>query len=170
MFTPMKKIALITLTLVSALASAGNYAVINQELVMFTSDVANAESERLQADLGGLAQERAALQAELEAMQAQYDTDREIMTEDELRELQSAANTVQQQLNQVSNQLVQAQQQREQAFLQRYEADLIEAIKTVLADSEYDLVLNSNAVIYAEDALDISQRVLEEFNQRTAGE
>ncbi|WP_158583953.1 OmpH family outer membrane protein [Salinibius halmophilus] len=167
----MKKLfTFIFATCVSFTAMASNYAVINQELVMFTSQVAQAENARLQADFGDLDRERTALQEELRAMQRQYETDKDILTEEEVATLQEKAAVVQQQVNQLSNQLAQAQQQRQNAFLQRYQEEFVEAIRSVLAETEYDLVLDSSAVIYAEDGLDISERVLEEFNRLTTGE
>lgn len=167
----MKRLLVVLLgSLISLSALGANYAVINQELVMFTSQVAEQENARLQADFGDLDQERVALQEELRAMQRQYETDKDILTEAELAALQQKANTVQQQLTQLSSQLGQAQQQRQNEFLQRYQEQFVQAIRAVLAETEYDLVLDSSAVIYAEDGLDISQRVLAEFNRLTTGE
>lgn len=167
----MKAFVTIILTSMITLAvQAQNFAVINQEQVLFTSDVAQQENARLQADFGELDQERVALQEDLQTMQRQYETDKDILTDEEVAALQEKANAVQQQLGQLSNQLAQAQQQRQQVFVQQYQPILVDAIKAVLDGTEYDMVLDSTAVIYANDNLDLSQQVLEAFNRLTAGE
>lgn len=167
----MKAFVTVILTsMITLAAQAQNFAVINQEQVLFTSDVAQQENARLQADFGALDQERVALQEDLQSMQRQYETDKDILTDEEVAELQEKANAVQQQLGQLSNQLAQAQQQRQQVFVQQYQPILVEAIKAVLDGTEYDMVLDSTAVIYANDDLDLSQQVLEAFNRLTAGE
>lgn len=165
----MKKwIILWSLALWMAPVWANKIAVLDQNAALFTSKVAQAENARMQQELAEPGQQRQQLADQIKGMVEQYQKDEAIMSASEVTEMENRIARAQQQYSQLNAQLNQAQQQREQAFVAKYREQMIEAIQQVLAKGEYDLVLDAEAVIYVKDSQNITQAVLDAFNERTA--
>jgi len=84
--------------------------------------------------------------------------------EQKVAELQQKLQVEQQRMQQFQQQAQQLAQQGQQQELAPLQAKAIEAVKTVAQDKGIDLVLPLNAVIYADDSLEISDAVIALLN------
>ena len=114
---------------------------------------------------GGKKEELQELESEIKTMQENYKRNELVMTEDKLAELRnSIIGKVQayKQKEAVLSQEVATTRSQELAVLQK-------AVRTIIQDiaksGNYDLVL-SEGVVYADDALDISDKVLDKMKQK----
>ena len=114
---------------------------------------------------GGKKEELQALETEIKTMQENYKRNELVMTEDKLEELRNNIIAKVQTFKQkeaVLSQEVQTMRSQELAVLQKSVRTIIEEIAKA---GKYDLVI-SEGVVYASDALDISDKVLEKMKQK----
>lgn len=82
----------------------------------------------------------------------------------QVNELQQKLQQAQLEINQFRQQAQQLAQQGQQEELAPLQAKAVEAVKTVAEDKGIDLVVPKNSVIYASDALEISDAVIAVLN------
>ncbi len=163
----MKKIIAFLFCL-PAVIWANNIAILDQNSALFSTNAAEAENARLQADFGEMDAERQALMQELNRLARQHQNDAAIMSQAEKQELEQKIETSRQRYADLNMRLQQGQQEREQAFINKYSRTLVTAIETIVEQGDFDLVLDASAVIFVKDGYDITQQVIDEFNRLTA--
>jgi len=168
----MKKIMI----LVAALLMTANTAfaqtapvigIINLEQALFNTDAARSletgTRSEFAADEGRLAQ----LNTELRALIERAQRDESIMSESEMRALNSEAQEKQVQMQLISERLQTAWQERQQRFVETMREPLGRAIETVVQEGSYDLVLNAEAVAFFNNSYDITALVTAKLNELT---
>lgn len=155
------------LTLAVGMAStvkAADIAILDQNFVLFGSNAAEEATAQLRSEYAEQEQQVQTLEQAIRQLQSRARTDADIMTEEEMRQLQQEAQQRLTQREQLVRQLQQVQNERRSAFIERFQPLLAQAIEQAVGDNEYDLIVDKSAVIYHRNSLDITEAVLEEFN------
>ena len=167
-------IAVVGALLVSAgaLAQDTKIGIVNLEQALFNSDAARVVQEELRAEFSNDEQRAQSLQNELQALQQKFQQDEAVMSQAEIRAMNSEAQEKQLQLQLISERVQQALQEKNQEFVEGMRQVLTQAITDVVAEGGFDLILNSSGVAYAAPVLDITARVTAKINelQQSAGQ
>ena len=158
-----KLIICIGLTLLTQVGFAQDtkIGVINLEQALFNSDAARIVQEGLQQEFSADEERAQTLSEELIALQEKFQQDQAIMSEDEIRRMNSDAQDLQVQLQLIQERVQAALQERNQVFVEGMREELAAAVNDVVAEGGFDLVLNAQSVAYMAPVLDISARVEE---------
>lgn len=156
-------ILVLTLGMVTTVKAA-DIAILDQNFVLFGSEAAEQATAQLRSEYAEQEQQVQTLEQAIRQLQSRARTDRDIMTDDEMRQLEQEAQQRLAQREQLVRQLQQVQNERRNAFVERYQPMLAEAIERAVGDNQYDLIIDKSAVIYHRNSLDITEAVLEEFN------
>lgn len=152
-----------------AIAASTAYAesdivVMNYQSVLFNSaaaiDAQNDLSEVLrpgQDQLNDIAQQ-------IQTRQSRLETDKDILTEEEIQKFQQELQILAANQSQLSNRIQQIQQQKQQEFIEQYRPAVREIVSGYVADNGVSLVLDSQAVLWNEDMPDITETILASFD------
>lgn len=143
---------------------AADIAILDQNFVLFGSNAAEEATAQLRSEYAEQEQQVQTLEQSIRQLQNRARTDADIMTEEEMRQLQQEAQQRLTQREQLVRQLQQVQSERRNAFIERFQPMLAQAIEQAVGENEYDLIVDKSAVIYHRNSLDITEAVLEEFN------
>ncbi|MCH8531474.1 MAG: OmpH family outer membrane protein [Saccharospirillum sp.] len=148
----------------AAAVKAADIAILDQNFVLFGSEAAEEATAQLRSEYAEQEQQVQTLEQAIRQLQSRARTDGDIMTEDEMRQLEQEAQQRLAQREQLVRQLQQVQNERRSAFVERFQPMLAQAIERAVGDNQYDLIIDKSAVIYHRNSLDITEAVLEEFN------
>ncbi|MDP6098227.1 MAG: OmpH family outer membrane protein [Gammaproteobacteria bacterium] len=164
-----KLIICIGLTLLTQVGFAQDtkIGVINLEQALFNSDAARIVQEGLQQEFSADEERAQTLSEELIALQEKFQQDQAIMSEDEIRRMNSDAQDLQVQLQLIQERVQAALQERNQVFVEGMREELAAAVNDVVAEGGFDLVLNAQSVAYMAPVLDISARVTAKLNENS---
>ena len=146
-------------------ADAPKISFVSVEKILSEAPQVEAVNTMMIERFGGKKEELQALETEIKTMQENYKRNELVMTEDKLEELRNNIIAKVQTFKQkeaVLSQEVQTMRSQELAVLQKSVRTIIEEIAKA---GKYDLVI-SEGVVYASDALDISDKVLEKMKQK----
>jgi outer membrane protein len=120
------------------------------------------EMQKMQASIENIVTEGRAAETKAKNPAASEEARAEAQTQ--VAELQQQLQQAQVELQQFRQQAQQLAQQGQQTELAPLQEKAVEAVKTVAQDKGIDLVVPKNAVIYASDALEISDAVIAVLN------
>jgi outer membrane protein len=108
------------------------------------------------------------LSDQLTALSEKFQQDEAVMTQEEIRRMNSNAQDLQVQLQLIQERVQKALQEKNQQFLQSMQGTLAEAVSDVVAEGGYDLILNVDSAPYFAPVLDITAKVTAKLNQNSA--
>jgi len=165
-------------TLIAALclvtASQGAFAqdtkigVLNALQALFNSDAARIVQEELEQEFSADEARAQELSDQLTALSEKFQQDEAVMTQEEIRRMNSNAQDLQVQLQLIQERVQKALQEKNQQFLQSMQGTLAEAVSDVVAEGGYDLILNVDSAPYFAPVLDITAKVTAKLNQSSA--
>ena len=165
-------------TLIAALclvtASQGAFAqdtkigVLNALQALFNSDAARIVQEELEQEFSADEARAQELSDQLTALSEKFQQDEAVMTQEEIRRMNSNAQDLQVQLQLIQERVQKALQEKNQQFLQSMQGTLAEAVSDVVAEGGYDLILNVDSAPYFAPVLDITAKVTAKLNQKSA--
>lgn len=167
----MKTVKSLIITLCLVLFSQGVVAqdtkigVLNALQALFNSDAARVVQEELEQEFAQDEQRAADLTEQLQALQEEYQQNEAVMTEDEIRRMNSDAQDLQVQLQLIQERVQQALQEKNQEFLASMQEELAQAVTDVVAEGGFDLILNVDSAPYFAPVLDITARVTAKLNE-----
>ena len=163
-------IAVVCLVTVSqaAMAQDTKIGVLNALQALFNSDAARIVQEELEQEFNADETRAQELSEQLTALSEKFQQDEAVMTQDEIRRMNSNAQDLQVQLQLIQERVQKALQEKNQQFLQSMQGTLAEAVSDVVAEGGYDLVLNVDSAPYFAPVLDITAKVTAKLNQNTA--
>lgn len=169
----MKKLNKLILCLGMVMLAQGAYAqdtkigVLNALQALFNSDAALVVQEELEQEFN-LDETRAGeLTASLQALQVEYQANEAVMSEDEIRRMNSNAQDLQVQLQLIQERVQKALQEKNQQFLEGMQEELTAAVTDVVAEGGFDLILTVDSAPYFAPVLDITARVTAKLNERS---
>ena len=151
----------------SVLAQDTKIGVLNALQALFNSDAAQVVQEELEQEFAQDEARASELTEELQALQEQYQQNEAVMSEDEVRRMNSDAQDLQVQLQLIQERVQTALQEKNQEFLQSMQEELTAAVTDVVAEGGFDLILNVDSAPYFAPVLDITARVTAKLNQNT---
>ena len=163
-------IAVVCLVTVSqaAMAQDTKIGVLNALQALFNSDAARVVQEELEQEFNADETRAQELSEQLTALSEKFQQDEAVMTQDEIRRMNSNAQDLQVQLQLIQERVQKALQEKNQQFLQSMQGTLAEAVSDVVAEGGYDLILNVDSAPYFAPVLDITAKVTAKLNQNTA--
>jgi len=151
----------------SVLAQDTKIGVLNALQALFNSDAAQVVQEELEQEFAQDEERANELTEELQALQEQYQQNEAVMSEDEVRRMNSDAQDLQVQLQLIQERVQTALQEKNQEFLQSMQEELTAAVTDVVAEGGFDLILNVDSAPYFAPVLDITARVTAKLNQNS---
>jgi outer membrane protein len=151
-----------------AMAQDTKIGVLNALQALFNSDAARIVQEELEQEFNADETRAQELSEQLTALSEKFQQDEAVMTQDEIRRMNSNAQDLQVQLQLIQERVQKALQEKNQQFLQSMQGTLAEAVSDVVAEGGYDLILNVDSAPYFAPVLDITAKVTAKLNQNTA--
>ena len=152
----------------AAMAQDTKIGVLNALQALFNSDAARIVQEELEQEFNADETRAQELSEQLTALSEKFQQDEAVMTQDEIRRMNSNAQDLQVQLQLIQERVQKALQEKNQQFLQSMQGTLAEAVSDVVAEGGYDLILNVDSAPYFAPVLDITAKVTAKLNQNTA--
>ena len=168
----MKTVKNLIVILSLVLFSQGVYAqdtkigVLNALQALFNSDAARIVQEELEQEFSQDQTRANDLTEQLQSLQEEYQQNEAVMTEDEVRRMNSNAQDLQVQLQLIQERVQAALQEKNQEFLQSMQEELAAAVTDVVAEGGFDLILNVDSAPYFAPVLDITARVTAKLNEQ----
>ena len=141
--------------------------ILNAIQALFNSDAARVVQEELEQEFAQDEQRATELTEELTALQEQYQQNEAVMSEDEVRRMNSDAQDLQVQLQLIQERVQTALQEKNQEFVQSMQEELTQAVMDVVAEGGFDLILNTESAPYFAPVLDITARVTAKLNENS---
>ena len=166
----MKKVVLLLGVVIFAqnvAAQDTKIGILNAIQALFNSDAARVVQEELEQEFAQDEQRATELTEELTALQEQYQQNEAVMSEDEVRRMNSDAQDLQVQLQLIQERVQTALQEKNQEFVQSMQEELTQAVTDVVAEGGFDLILNTESAPYFAPVLDITARVTAKLNQNS---
>jgi outer membrane protein len=138
---------------------------LNALQALFNSDAAQVVQEELEQEFAQDEQRANELTEELQTLQEEYQQNEAVMSEDEVRRMNSNAQDLQVQLQLIQERVQTALQEKNQDFLQSMQEELAQAVTDVVAEGGFDLILNVDSAPYFAPVLDITARVTAKLNE-----
>ena len=151
----------------SAAAQDAKIGILNAIQALFNSDAARVVQEELEQEFAQDEQRATELTEELTTLQEQYQQNEAVMSEDEVRRMNSDAQDLQVQLQLIQERVQTALQEKNQEFVQSMQEELTQAVMDVVAEGGFDLILNTEAAPYFAPVLDITARVTAKLNENS---
>ena len=161
-------IACLGLLMVSqgALAQDTKIGVLNALQALFNSDAARVVQEELEQEFSVDENRAQELNDQLVELAEEFQQNEAVMSEEEIRRMNSDAQDLQVQLQLIQERVQTALQAKNQEFLQSMQEELAAAVSDVVAEGGYDLIVNADNTPYFAPVLDITAKVTAKLNQR----
>ena len=157
-------IALLAMTATLAHAEM-KIAVVDMQRAVLSSDQAKVAVDKFRAAKQGDIDTITQLEKELKGIQEKMSTSADFMSEEERRKMKATFDEKASTYQFHRQNMQKAEQQELQSLAQLMEPKMQKALKTIIEDSKYDLVLRPEAVIYSTGAIDITKQLLEKMNE-----
>ena len=151
----------------NAAAQDAKIGILNAIQALFNSDSARVVQEELEQEFAQDEQRATELTEELTTLQEQYQQNEAVMSEDEVRRMNSDAQDLQVQLQLIQERVQTALQEKNQGFVQSMQEELTQAVMDVVAEGGFDLILNTESAPYFAPVLDITARVTAKLNENS---
>lgn len=153
-----------------AFAQDTKIGVLNALQALFNSDAARVVQEELEQEFSADEERAQGLTDQLNELREEFQQNEAVMSEDEIRRMNSNAQDLQVQLQLIQERVQAALQEKNQQFLESMQADLAAAVTDVVAEGGFDLILNSDTAPYFAPVLDITARVTAKLNENSQTE
>jgi outer membrane protein len=166
--------AILSLVLVTqgALAQDTKIGVLNAIQALFNSDAAGVIQAELESEFSTDQDRANTLTEQLTALRDEFQQNEAVMSEDEVRRMNSNAQDLNVQLQLIGERIQAAIQEKNQNFVQLMQPDLATAVTDIVAEGGFDLILNADSAPFFSPVLDITARVTAKLNEnaRTASQ
>lgn len=159
------QIALLAMTASFAQAEM-KIAVVDMQRAVLASDEAKAAVEKFRAAKQGDIDTITKLETELKGIQDKIAKDGDVMSEDEHRKLKNSFEEKATTYKFHRQNMQKAEQQELQQLAKAMEPKMQKALKTIIDEKKYDLVVRPEMVIYNGPGTDITKLLLEQLNAK----
>lgn len=157
------QVALLALAATAAQAET-SIAVVDMQRAVLASDEAKVAVEKFRAAKQSEIDTITKLETELKGIQDKIAKDGEIMSEDERRKLKNSFEEKATTYKFHRQNMQKAEQQELQALAQAMEPKMQKALKSIIDEKKFDLVVRPEMVIYNAPGTDITKLLLERLN------
>lgn len=145
--------------LTSAVSMAQNVVTFSPEKAMFATQAAKQLGQQLSEQLAPQTQRLNELGAEVKALQQRHQQDQALMSVEELQQLEQQIQLQSQEYRKLQQYINNAKLQTEQKFMASMKPRLDAVLRTYIEANNVGLILNSSAVIYAAQGVDITAEI-----------
>lgn len=138
--------------------------VVDLRQALFSSNDAKSFSEQLQQDFSGDEARVREAQEEARKLRDRLQKDGAMMNESERQELTGQFQQKVQEFNTMKQRLDQAVAQRKQAFVENERPEMDAAVQELMEEHDLDLILPSDAVVYVNPEMNLTDQLLEKLN------
>ena len=139
--------------------------VVDLRQALFSSDDARTFSEQLERDFSDDEARVRQAQQEAQKLQDRLQKDGAMMNETERKELSGQFQQKVQQFNQLKQRLDATVNQRKQQFVENARPEVDAAVQELLEENNLDIILPSEAVVYAKPDMNLTEQLLEKLNK-----
>lgn len=139
--------------------------VVDLRQALFSSNEAQAFSDRLERDFSDDEARVRQAQEEARKLQDRLQKDGAMMNEREREELSGQFQQKVQEFNQLKQRLDSTVSQRKQQFVESARPEVDAAVKELLEENDLDLILPSEAVVYARPDMNLTEALLNKLNE-----
>jgi Skp family chaperone for outer membrane proteins len=158
----------VVVLLVSVLATAANaerkIAIMDYQSVMFNSAAAEDATLELRTNLAPAQNALQDIAQQIESRQARLETDKDILTEEEVQNFNRELQTLFAEQTQITSQMQQAQQNSRNAFIQENQPIIRTIVSEYVAENKITLVIDAQAVLWNDGEMNITEDVLNAFD------
>tara|TARA_B110000503_G_scaffold35257_1_gene57627 strand:+ start:609 stop:1121 length:513 start_codon:yes stop_codon:yes gene_type:complete len=148
----------------SQLALANAIVVLKAEQAIFATAKAIALGQSLSAQLEPQAVRFEAMGKKLQALQQRFVADKDLMSSDELKALETEIQALSNEHQQLQQYLTNAKVGAEQEFLASMRPALDKVLRQLIEENNISLIINGQSVIYNSEGIDITPKVVELLN------
>lgn len=141
--------------------------ILNALQALFNSDAARVVQQELEQEFSTDEVRAQELTDQLNTLREEFQQNEAVMSEDEIRRMNSNAQDLQVQLQLIQERVQTALQEKNQEFLESMQADLAAAVTDVVAEGGFDLILNVDSAPYFAPVLDITAKVTAKLNENS---
>jgi len=152
--------------LLSAQAHAGKIVALDVQRALLSSDAAGEFRKQLQQEFSDDEKQLVDLEKQARALQEKLQKSAGLSSDEEMKQLQLQFQKAFGEYQKRGQELQQQRAQREQTFVGEMKPRLDEVIQALIKEQDIDLIVNKQAAIYVEPALDITQSVVEQLNKQ----
>lgn len=145
-------------------AAETTLAVMNYQAVLFNSAAANDATLQLRSMLEPEQKMLQDIKQQIETRQSRLETDKDILTEEEEAGFQGEIQSLLTDQAQISARMQQAQQNSRDAFIKQFQPAIRALVEQVVAEKGYTLVVDAQAVLWNAGEPDITEDVLNAFD------
>ena len=145
-------------------AMAEAIVVLKAEQAIFATAKAVALGQKLSAQLKPQTSRFDAMGQNLKALQQRFEADKDLMTSDEVQQLQTQIQTLNIEYQQLQQYLTNTKIQVEQEFLANMRPALDKVLRVLIEKNNISLIINAQSVIYNAAGIDITPKVIELLN------
>jgi outer membrane protein len=158
--------AILSLVLVTQGAFAqSKIGVLNAIQALFNSEAAGVIQAELEQEFSADQDRANSLTEQLTALRDEFQQNEAVMSEDEVRRMNSSAQDLNVQLQLIGERIQKAIQEKNQNFVQLMQPDLAKAVTDIVAEGGYDLILNADSAPFFSPVLDITAKVTAKLNE-----
>ena len=162
----LKIIAAFAVLFMSAqVAAETKIGVVDLHQALFSSEDAQAFTQRLQQDFSGEEARVRETQEAARALKERLEKDGAMMNESERNQIAAQFQQKVQEFNRLKQQLDSTVANRKQAFLEQARPEVDAAVKELTEEHDLDIILPSEAVIYAKPDMNLTEQLLEKLNR-----
>jgi outer membrane protein len=140
-------------------------AVLDMAGALFNSERAKVVDAQIEQETAEDKAKLLSIQEQAKAINDRVTQDAAVMSDEEKRKAQTDLQDLSVQYQTVGERVNTLLEQRRQEFQQQHTQALIAAIQAVIEEGQFTMVIRSEAVLHADNALDITARVTEKLNQ-----
>jgi outer membrane protein len=145
--------------LTSHLSVAQTVVAFSPEKAMFATQAAKQLGQQLNQQLAPQTQRLQELGAEIQALQQRHQQDQALMSADEVQALEQEIQLQSQEYRKLQQYINNAKVQTEQKFLASMKPRLDAVLRTYIETNNVGLIVNSSAVIYAAQGIDVTAEI-----------
>ena len=138
--------------------------VVDLRQALFSSNDAKSFSEQLQQDFSDDEARVREAQEEARKLRDRLQKDGAMMNESERQELTGQFQQKVQEFNTMKQRLDQAVAQRKQTFVENERPEMDAAVQELMEEHDLDLILPSDAVVYVNPEMNLTDQLLEKLN------
>lgn len=157
-------IALFLMTFSAGALAEVRIAVVDINLAALKSDEARLRGEKLKASFGQEEADLIALRNSIQKLEEKRQKDSAIMGGEELRKLEQEINDKKLELNFKGQKLQQRGKEANQELQQVMGPKVEKAMKSIIDEKKYDLILRREAAVWMEDKYDLTDELTKRIN------
>lgn len=162
----MTRLMIIILLALPSLALAEKkIAYVNPMQAISESKEVQASQMKMQSDFGEEQQRLQELRAEIGEIEQKLQKEDMTLSDKEKKRLRNDRESKMIEYRQLSQLLQKQVQGEQQEIFKRMQPKLMKAVQEIAEEQNYDVVLNIQAVVYADEEMDITRQVVQKLNQ-----